>query len=97
MKQLSYGEIEDKAEEFLKKYNPSRSIPVPIERIVEIELAINVVPKKSLRSIHQIDAFLSSDLTELYIDYDDYMNETNRGRFSLAPTRWGISCSMRTS
>jgi Zn-dependent peptidase ImmA (M78 family) len=84
LKQLSYGEIEQKAEDFLKKYNPTRLIPVPIERIVEIDIAINVVPKKSLRSMHHIDAFLSSDLTELYIDYDDYMNETNRGRFSLA-------------
>ena len=84
MAQLSYSEIEAKAEEFLQQYNPKGTVPVPIERIIEIDLDINVVPKKGLKNIHKIDAFLSSDLTELYIDHDDYMNETNRGRFSLA-------------
>lgn len=84
MAQLSYVEIEAKAEEFLQEYNPKGTVPVPIERIVEIDLDFNVIPKKGLKNIHKIDAFLSADLTELYIDHDDYMNETNRGRFSLA-------------
>lgn len=84
MAQLSYSEIESKADAFLEKYNPRGIIPVPIEKIVEIDLDINVVPKKGLKSIDKIDAYLSSDLTELHIDHDDYMNETSRSRFSLA-------------
>lgn len=81
---ISYEEIERAANIFLSTYNPSRKVPVPIEEIVEIKLEISIVPKMGMFSQHGIDAFLSSDLSELYIDHDHYMSQTNRSRFTLA-------------
>jgi Zn-dependent peptidase ImmA (M78 family) len=81
---LSYDQIEAQAEAFLARYNPTRTIPVPIEHIVEIQLRLSVVPVKGLFRNEQIDAYLSHDLTELYIDEDHYMDQTPRSRFTLA-------------
>lgn len=81
---ISYDDIEREAETFLDEYHPSRSIPIPIERIVEIDLALSIVPIKGLLARESIDAFLSHDFQELYIDHDHYMGQTNRSRFTLA-------------
>lgn len=81
---IAYEEIEKIAEEFLGKYHSSRSVPVPIEKIVEIDLQISVVPISGLLKQESIDAFLSHDFKELYIDHDHYMGQTNRSRFTLA-------------
>ena len=81
---ISYEEIERAANTFLATYNPNRKIPVPIEEIVEIKLEISIVPKMRMLLQHGIDAFLSSDLSELHIDHDHYMSQTNRSRFTLA-------------
>jgi len=81
---ISYEQTEKKAQEFLDKYHPSRSIPVPIEHIVEILLKISIVPIKGLLEDESIDAYLSKDFKELYIDHDHYMGQTNRSHFTLA-------------
>ena len=81
---INYEEIEKEANNFLSKYNPNRKIPVPIEEIVELKLEISIIPKMKMFSQHGIDAFLSADFTELYIDQEHYMSQTNRSRFTLA-------------
>lgn len=81
---ISYEESEEAAEAFIAKHHPSRDIPIPIEKIVEIELEISVVPIMNLMSREGIDAFLSHDFKELYIDYNHYFGQTNRSRFTLA-------------
>ena len=81
---ISYDQTEKEAQAFLEKYHASFSTPVPIERIVEIDLQISIVPLKGLLARESIDAFLSHDFSELYIDYDHYMGQTNRSRFTLA-------------
>ena len=75
---ISYEETEGEANKFLAKYNPNREIPVPIEEIVELKLEISIIPKMKMFSQHGIDAFLSTDFTELYIDQEHYMSQTNR-------------------
>lgn len=80
----TYIQIEKEADEFLKTFHPSLSIPIPIEDIVEYGLGLTVVPHKGLFSKESIDAFLSSDLTELHIDEDHYTDQTTRGRFTIA-------------
>lgn len=84
MKFLSYSEIEGLAERFLEAHHPERTLPIPIEEIVELSLKIQIVPHKDLTRLEQIDAFLSSDFTELHIDQDNYMGRTNRSRFTFA-------------
>lgn len=81
---LSYSEIEELAERFLADYHPERTLPIPIENIVEISLEIQIITHKNLARLESIDAFLSSDLKELHIDEDNYMGRTNRSRFTLA-------------
>ena len=81
---LSYAQIEQEAANFLKLYHPRNTIPVPIESILEIILAISIAPIKSLLRDEDIDAFLSHDLSTLYIDEDHYMGQSNRSRFTLA-------------
>ena len=65
---ISYEETEGRANRFLAEHNPNRKIPVPIEEIVELKLEISIIPKMGMLLQHGIDAFLSSDFTELYID-----------------------------
>jgi Zn-dependent peptidase ImmA (M78 family) len=84
IKFLSSQEIEDAADSFLKRYHPERSLPVPIEEILDLKLGINIIPIPGLFNLYNIDAILSSDLTELYIDHDHLEYRYNRGRYSLA-------------
>ncbi len=81
---MTYETVEKEAIHFLNKYNPQRIIPIPIEKIVELKLEISIVPIMGLLKNEGIDAFLSHDCTELYIDHDHYMGQTNRSRFTLA-------------
>lgn len=80
----THDAIEQYAIDFSLQYNQNEQIPVPIEEIVEIELGINIVPRKGLLGLEQIDAFLSHDYKTIYIDEDHYLNQTNRCRFTLA-------------
>lgn len=84
IKFLSPQDIEDAAESFLKEHHPARSLPIPIEEILDLKLGINIVPIPGLFNLHNIDAFLSSDLTELYIDHDHLEYRYSRARYSLA-------------
>ena len=84
VKFISYLEIEKEADAFLARHNAKGTIPVPIDEIIEFDLNISIITKKELFSRESIDAFLTSDMEELHIDHDYYMDETNRGRFTLA-------------
>lgn len=81
---LSPKDIEVAAEGFLKEYHPDRSLPIPVEEILDLKLGINIVPIPGLFRLHNIDAFLSSDFTALYIDDGQLENCANRARFSMA-------------
>lgn len=84
MKRLNSNDIEKAAETFLTKHNPENKIPVPIEEIIEFNLGIQIIPRKGLLNLEQIDAFVSKDCTSIYIDEDSYMQQTVRSRFTLA-------------
>ena len=86
VKFLSYPNIEKEAEKFLNRYhpNPSKKIPVPIEEIVDLKLKINIVSREGLLSELGIDAFLSHDFKDLYIDREHYESDSNRSHFTLA-------------
>ncbi len=84
IKFLAAKEIEDAAESFLKRHHPDRSLSIPIEEILDLKLGINIIPIPGLFNLHNIDAFLSSDLTDLYIDHDHLEYRYSRARYSLA-------------
>lgn len=78
---LTYDDIRPKAEHFLSRYHPAGTIPVPIEEIVELQLKINIVPLPGMRNSYDVDAFISRDMEDIYID--DQCNQS-RYRFSIA-------------
>ena len=83
IKFLPPPEIEAAAEEFLRKYHPDRTVPIPIEEILDLQLRLNIIPVPGLFN-HSIDAFLSVDLKNLYIDQEHLEHRINRARFTLA-------------
>lgn len=82
-------QINSDAESFLSAYNPSGAIPVPIEEIIEFKLQIDIIPVPGLKEGFEkvgldIDAFISSDSSNITVD--EYIQEkfNNRYRFTLA-------------
>jgi len=81
---LPYEQLRHCADQFLNQYHSSRSIPVPIESIVEFQLGIDIVPMPGLHQGFDIDSMISSDLTEIRIDQYVFESRPGRYRFSLA-------------
>lgn len=71
--------IKKKSDLFRQKFWDD-SIPVDIEKIIDVKLKINIIPVPNLG-----DAFITSDWKSIYVDRDKYLGEIqNRLRFSLA-------------
>ena len=81
---LSYEDLRKKANEFLAKYHPDHTIPVPIEEIVEFQLGIHIVPMPHLHELLDVDGFLTADLKEIYVHDFVYHKRPGRYRFTLA-------------
>jgi Zn-dependent peptidase ImmA (M78 family) len=83
-KHLNYEQLRHAAEEFLDKYHVDRTVPVPIETIVEFDLSMDVIPVDGLKADLKVDAFLTNDLERIYIDEWVMLHAPARFRFSLA-------------
>lgn len=84
IQRLSYQKIGQIADEFLSKYHPKLLLPVPIEEITEKRLGIKIFEEMDLKKNYDVDGFLISNLTSIFIDFDLYMNFENRTRFTIA-------------
>jgi len=84
MRHLTLREVEQRASDFLEKYNSKNVFPLPIDEIVEIELKIFVCAVPGIKSLLGIDGFISSDFSQITIDESLYDNYLNRTRFTLA-------------
>jgi len=82
---LGNAKIKNRAESFRKRLWDS-SIPVDIEKIIELKLKFNIIPSPGLEKFCDVDALIASDWQDIYVDYDRYLDERydNRLRFSLA-------------
>jgi len=80
----SEGDIRASALEFLNRYHPDDTTPVPIEKIVEFDLRLDIIPVPNLRKSHGIDGALSQDFSQIYVDEYAYNYQPNRYRFTLA-------------
>ena len=56
------------AAEFLGQHHPELTIPVPIEKIVERDLGLDIVPTPGLRDAIDVAGFITSDLSEIWVD-----------------------------
>lgn len=81
---LRYGRLRDQAETFLRQYHANRSIPVPIDTIVERDFQIDIVPIPGLQEAFDTVAFITRDLTEIRVDEYVFRSRLNRYRFSIA-------------
>lgn len=81
---LPYPQLRAVADNFLKTYHSSGELPIPIEKIVEFQLKLDIVPVPGLLDEFEIDAFITSDLTEIRVDSFIQQKRAARYRFSLA-------------
>ncbi len=81
---LQPAQIERAANDFLAKYHPNLGIPIPIEHIIELQLGLDIIPVPGLRKAWDIDGFLTSDLSSIYVDEFVASNRQKRYRFTLA-------------
>lgn len=81
---LSPEDLEKFASDFLDGYHRTRSLPIPIEEIVDVKMGINIVQVPGLKRYHDIDAYLSRDCSTIYVDEVEYQRNSTRFRFSVA-------------
>ncbi len=80
---LSVGRLRNKAEGFLEANHPSRSLPIPIEQIVE-RLKIDIVPIANLQEWFDMVGCTSADMKYIYVDQSVADSRESRFRFTLA-------------
>lgn len=81
---LNYAKLREIAKTVLDTYHPSRTLPVPIEEIIEFKFGLDIIPIPGLQKIIEVDAFLSQDLKSISVDEAVYDGRQRRYRFSLA-------------
>lgn len=81
---LTYSDIKSKANVFLRKYCPSRSLPIPIERIVEYDLGLDIAPFPDLYRTHRVNAWLDLARSTIFVDDYQYHHFYEKYRFTLA-------------
>ena len=82
---LTKGEISTAADLFRKKYW-NDTIPVDIEKIISVNLRMDIVFKPGLFKLFNIDAYITSSWQQICVDYDLFEADknNNRLRFSYA-------------
>ena len=81
---LKEEEVRRRAAEFLLKHNPKGLIPTPIEKIIEFEFELDIIPVPGLMDCRGINGYLSSDRTGIYVDDALLKGGRNRYFFTLA-------------
>ncbi|MBI4680062.1 MAG: ImmA/IrrE family metallo-endopeptidase [Nitrospirae bacterium] len=81
---LSYEKINTYAESFLLDYDIDNELPVPIEKVVEFKLGIDIIPFPDLQRTFDIEGFISGDFKSIYVDEYVYNNRPARYYFTLA-------------
>jgi Zn-dependent peptidase ImmA (M78 family) len=84
IKWLKPPEIRARAEVVLDRFHPSHDLPVPVEELVDVHLELDIIPLVGLKAGFDFDAFLSNDLTSIYVDEYVYEQRESRYRFTLA-------------
>jgi hypothetical protein len=80
----NHDRIKRIASDFLHKYHPKDSYPIPIEDIIELQLGIDIIPIPGLHEVIGVDGFISSDLSNISVDEYVYLHRQGRYRFTLA-------------
>ncbi len=81
---LHDDELRSRAESFLDRHHHERSLPIPIEEIIELQLKWDIIPIPDLLVTYDVDAWITRDMTAIYVDEHVWANRLNRCRFSFA-------------
>ena len=81
---LRLTDVESAADKFLKTYHSSLALPIPIEEIVERKMNIAIFAVPGIKSLIGVDAFISSDFTQITVDENYFVKFPERTRFSIA-------------
>ena len=81
---LTNDQLHKITKDFLRKYYPQDTLPVPIEEIIELQLKLDIVPTPGLLKGFEIDGFLTRDFSSIYVDDFVQSNRPTRYRFTLA-------------
>lgn len=81
---LNLQDVATAADKFLKTYHVPNKLPVPIEEIVEIKIGIALYAVPGIKPLLGIDAFISSDFTQITVDEKSLLKFPERTRFSIA-------------
>lgn len=74
---VSYEYLRKVSEDFLVKHHPTGVIPVPVEEIIEFQFGLDIVPTPGLHEGFDVDAFITNDLTTIYVD--DFVYKSRPG------------------
>ena len=80
---LQYDDLRVRAEDFLSQYHLQRTIPVPIEAIIELQFGMDIVPMPGLGHFDVV-AYVSQDMNEIRVDEFVQRERPARYRFCLA-------------
>jgi Zn-dependent peptidase ImmA (M78 family) len=81
---LTNDQMHEITQDFLRRYHPQDTLPVPIEEIIELQLKLDIVPTPGLLKGFEIDGFLTRDFSSIYVDDFVQGNRPTRYRFTLA-------------
>lgn len=81
---LTYQDVANASDIFLKKHHPLLKLPIPIEEIVELKMNIVLIAVPGIKKLLGIDAFISSDFTQITVDENSLLKFPERTRFSIA-------------
>ncbi len=81
---LPYDRLRVVAAGFHQQHHPSGELPIPIEKIIEFRFGIDIVPVPGLQDEFDVDAFVTSDQTEIRVDRFIQERRPARYHFSLA-------------
>lgn len=87
LQHLSYEDLRRRADDFLNTYHPERSLPIPIEEIIEFKMGLGIDLIHGLKGIlaeAEIEGFLYGNLKSIAIDLDIYEEVYVRARFTMA-------------
>jgi len=84
VKFLSPESIQGAAKNFLERFHPSLSLPVPVEEIAEFKMQLKILPLANLESSFSIDGFATVSRRAIVVDEGQMVRQPQRFRFVLA-------------
>jgi len=70
---LTYQQIGNIADQFLTLNYPRLKLPIPIEQIAESKLNLKIYEEFNLKKDFEVESFLTSDLSTIFIDFDIFI------------------------